>query len=70
MAIQGTMGHCEGGVKSATYGVSQYVEFVNDATELGFKTDITATYISAKNSNGLVMGEWTAKEGGMLAWKE
>lgn len=70
MAIQGTMGYCEGDVKSATYGVGQYVEFVNDATELGFTTNISPDYISARNDKGLITGEWSSKHGGQLAWSE
>lgn len=71
MSIQGTPGVTIGETKSATYSPTQYREFINDAEELGFVTDVTtgmATEAYAYDGNGQVTGEWSNKVGGQLAW--
>lgn len=69
MNIRGTMGVCDGDVKSATYGVGQLDEFTHDAAELGFVLGtITPDYVSVKNTDGLITGEFSSRYGGQLAW--
>jgi hypothetical protein len=71
MSIQGTPGVTVGETKSATYGPTQYREFINDAEELGLTTDFTNGLESkawAYDAKGLITGEWSSKTGGQLAW--
>ena len=71
MSIQGTPGVTIGETKSATYGPTQYREFINDAEELGFSIDIDNGMESkawAYDAKGLIAGEWSSKTGGQLAW--
>ena len=70
MTIQGTMGYCEGDVKSATYSPTQYNEFIHDAESLGYTTDVSPVrgLAWAYDNQGLITGDWSSKHGGSLAW--
>lgn len=68
MSIKGTMGYCDSTVKSATYGVTQLNDFLDDAKSLGFTIEHHEGHVSALNSANLITGEWSDKHGGQLAW--
>lgn len=71
MTIKGTIGFCEGGVESATYGPGQQQYFIDDANELGLVLGtITSDYISVRTADGLITGEFSSKHGGQLAWSK
>jgi hypothetical protein len=59
---------------SATYGPTQYNEFIHDAEELKFDTDVTTGHYDQKawaiDSSGKITGEWSSRTGGQLAWKK
>lgn len=68
--IKGTMGYCDSTVQSATYGVTQLHDFMDDAKMKGFTIETHDGHVSALNSTGLVTGEWSDKHGGQLAWSK
>lgn len=71
MSIQGTQGVTIGETKSATYGPTQYIEFIEDADNLGFVVDIDSGYetkVFAYDADNKITGEWSSKTGGQIAW--
>lgn len=70
MYILGTLGYADDTTASATYGntIIDRGNFFADALTVGFSIEVHTGVVIARNEKGLVSGEWTETDGGMLAW--
>lgn len=69
MNILGNRGFADATSASATYSRNMGNEFVTDANTLGYSVNmVNSGHIQALNAKNQIEGEWTATDGGMLAW--
>lgn len=69
MEIKGTVGYCEGNVKSATYSRNQREDMITDANTIGLTLDINEHRVIVLDSDDKITGEWYPDFGGILTWE-